>query len=153
MLIKQNSPLLPRNLALGTFGNTAWKTKFSFSRRPKKMVFLKKIALEYDLSCIVGKDHVSFPNKMILHLRRKMKGDLSQKKYTKIWHFIQIFWKDGLFKKGRRWDMIFLVLSGKMVFFPWKHDIFPLGRKWEMTFSRNTWKYDIFCVHVRVLQT
>ena len=100
------------------------------------MVFLKKIALEYDLSCIVGKDHVSFPNKMILHLRRKMKGDLSQKKYTKIWHFIQIFWKDGLFKKGRRWDMIFLVLSGKMVFFPWKHDIFPLGRKWEMTFLK-----------------
>ena len=83
MLIKQNSPLLPRNLALGTFGNTAWKTKFSFSRRPKKMVFLKKIALEYDLSCIVGKDHVSFPNKMILHLRRKMKGDLSQKNTRK----------------------------------------------------------------------
>ena len=58
------------------------------------------------------------------------------KKYTEIWHFLQTFWKDGIFKKGR-WDMIFLVLSGKMAFFfSRKHDIFSLGRKWEMTFLK-----------------
>ena len=34
------------------------------------------------------------------------------------------------FQKGLRWDMEFLVLSGKMVFFsPRKHDIFSLGGK------------------------
>ena len=57
------------------------------------------------------------------------------------------------FQKGPRRDMIFLVLSGKIVFFSRKHDIFSVGGKWGWPFWRNTWKYDIFCVHVRVLQT
>ena len=39
----------------------------------------KKTALEYDLSRIIGKDHVFFPENMILHLRRKMEDHLSQK--------------------------------------------------------------------------
>ena len=43
--------------------NTVRKTIFSFSRRPEKMVFPKKIALEYDLSCIIGKDDISFSRK------------------------------------------------------------------------------------------
>ena len=42
---------------------TARKTIFSFSRRPEKMVFPKKIALEYDISCIIGKDDISFSRK------------------------------------------------------------------------------------------
>ena len=37
----------------------------------------------------------------------------------KIWYF----------QEGPRRDMIFLVLSGKMVFFSQKHDIFSLGGK------------------------
>ena len=28
-----------------------------------------------------------------------MRDDLSQEKPTEIWHFLQIFWKDGLFKR------------------------------------------------------
>ena len=41
------------------------------------MVFQKKIALEYDLSCIIGKDDISFSRKYDLHLKQKMKDDLS----------------------------------------------------------------------------
>ena len=43
--------------------NTVRKTKISFSRRPEKMVFPKKTALEYDLSFITGKDDTSFSRK------------------------------------------------------------------------------------------
>ena len=56
--------------------------------------FSEKIALEYDLSCIITKDD------MTLFVRQKMKDDLSQKKLRgNIWYFFQMFWKDGLSKK------------------------------------------------------
>ena len=41
-----------------------------------------------------------FPENMILFFRRRMKDDLSRKKtYMEIRYFLQMFWKDGLFKK------------------------------------------------------
>ena len=100
-----------------------------------------------------------FPENIMLPLRRKMKDDLSQKnnnKKTKKKHGNMIFSSNVLkrwsFQKGPRWDMIFLVLSGKMVFFP-ENIFFPWAESERWSFSRNTWKYDIFCVHVRVLLT
>ena len=96
--------------------DTARKTIFSFSRRPEKMVFPKKIALEYDLSRIIGKDHVSLSRKYNLNPRRKMKEDLFQKNTRKYDIFLRpsekkvfskraalghglscIIWKDGIF--------------------------------------------------------
>ena len=65
---------------------TARKTIFSFSRRPEKMVFPKKL----------------------------------------------------------RWNIIFLVLLGKIFLFP-KNMILPPDGKWKMIFLKKiTWKYDIF---------
>ena len=61
---------------------------FSF-QTSRKDGLSKKIALEYDLSCIIGKDDISFSQKYDLTPRRKMKDDLSQKKYTEIWYFLQ----------------------------------------------------------------
>ena len=61
--------------------------------------------------------------------------------------------KRWYFQKGLRWGMIFLVLSGKMVFFPKNMVFFPWEKSEGRSFSRNTWKYEIFCGHVRVLQT
>ena len=49
--------------------------------------------------------------------------------------------------------MIFLVLSGKMVFFPKNILFLPWAESERRSFSGNTWKYDNFCVHVQVLQT
>ena len=36
---------------------------YFFPRRPEQMVFPKENALEYDLSCIIGKDDISFSRK------------------------------------------------------------------------------------------
>ena len=94
-----------------------------------------------------------FPENMILHLRRKMKDDLSQ-------------------KNTRKYD-IFFKLSEKMVFSEraalrhdisciiWKDDFFPPENMILFSWVESerppssgiTWKYDIFCVHVQVLQT
>ena len=104
------------------FFQTTWKDDLS-----------KKIVLEYDLSCIIGKDDISFSRKY--DLRRKMKDDLSPK-YTEIWYFLEIFWKDGIFKKGRVGTWSFLYYLKRWCFFSRKHDIFSLGRKWEMTFLK-----------------
>ena len=49
------------------------------------------------------------------------------KKYMEKSYIVQIFWKDGLFKK-MHWNMIFLVLSGKIVFF--------LAKRWSSFFGR-----------------
>ena len=81
-----------------------------------------------------GKTMFLFPENMILHPKRKMKDDLSQKNTRKYDIFFN-FLKRQSFQEGPRRDMIFLVLSGKMVFFPQKH-ILSLGRKWEMTFLK-----------------
>ena len=95
-----------------------------------------------------------FPENMILSLGRKKKDNLSQKKYTEIWwNFLQTFWKRWSFQKRPRWDMIFLVLSGKMGFFSWRYGTFPWAESQRWSFSKSTCKYGIFCVHVRMLQT
>ena len=63
------------------------------------------------------------------------------KKYKEIWYFLQTL-KRWSFQKGPRRHMIFLVLSGKMVFFSRKHDLFSLGRKWKTVLLRKymeTW--------------
>ena len=52
--------------------------------------FPKKIPLEYDLSCIIRKDDISFPENVILFFRRKTKDDLSQKIHENMIYFFQI---------------------------------------------------------------
>ena len=87
---------------------TARKTIFSFSRRPEKMVFPKKSRWNMIFLVLSGKMIFLFLENMILHLKRKTKDDLSQKKYTEIRYFLQTFWKDGLFKKGHAGTWSFL---------------------------------------------
>ena len=50
-----------------------------------------------------------------------------------------------VFPKKSRWNMIFLVLLGKMIFLFPKNMILPPEGKWKMIFlKKNTRKYDIF---------
>ena len=97
------------------------------------MVFPER-SLEYDLSYIIEKDVISFSRKYDLTPWVGNERWSFSKKYMEI-YFLHTFWKDGLFR-NLHWNMIFLVLSGKMVFFPRKHDIFSLGGKWRMIFFK-----------------
>ena len=131
------------------------KLYFFFSRRPEKMVCPKNLWWTMIFLVLLGHMIFLFPENMILPLTPKMKLDISQRK-KKI-HGNMIFPsnvpKRWYFQKGLRWGMIFLVLSGKMVFFPKNMVFFPWEKSEGRSFSRNTWKYEIFCGHVRVLQT
>ena len=108
---------------------TARKTRIYFSNCFEKMVFPIKIGLEYDLSCIIRKDDIPFSRKYDLILQRQRKDDLSQKN---TWKY-EIFFKCSekiIFPKNSRLNMIFFVISGKMVsLFSRKYDIFSLGGK------------------------
>ena len=78
-----------------------------------------------------GKMIFLFPENMILFFRQKMKDDLSRKKYMEIWYFLQMFWKDGLFKKiCLEYDISCIIWKDGLV--PRKNDIFSLDGKWKM---------------------
>ena len=96
------------------FFQTSWKDGLS-----------KKIALEYDLSRIIGKDHVSLSRKYGLNLRRKMKDDLFQKNTRRCDIFFRlskkkvfskragpghdlscVIWKDGIFSRKTRYFFV-----------------------------------------------
>ena len=56
---------------------TARKTIFSFSGRPEKIVFPKKLRWNMIFLVLLGKMIFLFPENMTLRVRRKMKNDLS----------------------------------------------------------------------------
>ena len=89
------------------FLQTSWKDGLS-----------KQIALEYGLSCIMGKDVISFSRKY----------DLICWTENEIWYFLQMFWKDGLFKKDRTGIWFFLYYLERWYFLP-KTWCFFLGRE------------------------
>ena len=105
---------------------TARKTILSFSRRPEKMVFPKK--LEYDYSCIIGKDDISFSQKIWSYTLDGKWRMIFLKKHTEIWCFLQTFWKDGLSKKSRAGTWSFLYYLERWYFFPKTWSFFP-GQK------------------------
>ena len=126
---------------------TARKTIFSFSRRSEKMVFPKKLRWNMIFLVLLGKMIFLFPENMILYLRRKMKDDLSQKNTRKY----DIFFK--LAQKMVFRTLFFMYYLERWYFFPEKMIYFPRAESERQSVSGNIWKYDIFFVHVRVLQT
>ena len=92
------------------------------------------------------------PENMILFFRHKRKDDLSQKN---TWKY-DIFFKCSekmVFPRNSRLDVIFFVISGKMVsLFSRKYYIFSLGRKWKkMVFIKKRmeiWYFLCICVGV-----
>ena len=130
---------------------TARKTIFSFSK------FFERWSFQKNRTGIWSFLHYQerwffFPENMILFFRHKTKDDLSQKK---IWKY-DIFFKCSekiVFPKNWRLNMIFFVISGKMVFFFSRKYIFPLGGKWKkMIFIKKRveiWYFLYICVGVR----
>ena len=97
--------------------------------------------------------HIHCTKNHIFFCQTPWKDNLSKKKNTEIWYFLQTSWKDALSKKGRAATWSFLYHLERLYFFPEKMTSFPLAESERRPFSGNTWKYDIFCAHVRVLQT
>ena len=75
-----------------------------------------------------------FHENIILFFRRKMKDDLSQKKFMEIWYFLQMPQKVGLSKKNQAGTWPFLYYLEIWYFIPRKHDAFFLDGKWKMIF-------------------
>ena len=101
---------------------------------------------------LLGKIIFLFPKNVILPLRRKMKDDLSQKNRRKYDIFFKSSEKTIFLKRAAPGHDLSSII--------WKDGIFPENKIFficaeseRRSFSRNTWKYDIFCVHVKVLQT
>ena len=129
---------------------TARKTIFSFSRRPEKMVFPKKSCWNMIFLTLLGKIMFLFPENDLTPYTENERWWSFSKKYMEIWYFLQTFWNDGLFKKGRAGTWSFLYYLERWYFFPENTIFFPWAGGQRRPFSRNTWKYDIF---VWALQT
>ena len=103
------------------------------------------------LVVLSGKMIFLFPENMILFFRRKMKDDLSQKSTWKYDIFIKcpekMTFPKKTKKKSRR-DMIFLVLSGKMIIFFRKIWSFYFRRKMKDEFSQGINGSMIFSVYM-----
>ena len=129
---------------------TARKKTLSLSRSLEKMVFPKKSRWNMIFLVLLGNMILLFRKNMIIPLKRKMKDDFSHEKYTEI-YFLQTFWKDGLFKKGRAGTWCFLYYLERWYFFSRKHDIFSLGGKREMIFLKKYMEIWYFqCTHAGV---
>ena len=101
--------------------NTAQKTKFSFSKRREMMVFPKKSLWNLIFLVLSGNMIFLFPENMILPPDRKWKMIFLKKVHGNM-IFSSIVLKRWSFQKGPRRDRIFLVLPGKVVFFPWSEN-------------------------------
>ena len=64
------------------------------------------------------------------------------KKRTKIWYFLQTFWKDGLSKKGSAGTWSFLYHLERWYFFPKNMIFFPWTGSERRSFSGITRKHD-----------
>ena len=138
--------------------NTAWKAIFSISRRPEKMVFPKELRWNIIFFKLSG-NMIFFPPKIWSYPQMENEDDLSQKKQKKNQGNMIFSWnvlKRWYFQKGLRWDIIFLVLSGRVLFFSWKHGIFLPRRKMrEMTFRKKyteTWYFLFDMFHFPLLK-
>ena len=106
----------------------------------------KKIALEYDLSCIIGKDNF-FSKNMILPPRRKMKDDLSQKNTRKYDIFFKCSQKMVFSKRTMPVHDLSCIVSKDSIFSP-KAWYFFLGQKIRDDLSQEIHGGMIFSVYM-----
>ena len=78
------------------------------------------------IQCIIGKIKFRLPENMILHLRRKMKDDLSQKNTPKYDNFFKLSGRIVFSKRtAPEHDLSYIIWEDGT--FSRKHDIFSLG--------------------------
>ena len=120
--------------------NTARKTIFSFSRRPEKMVFPKKLRWNMIFLVLWGKMIFLFPENMILPPGRKWKMI-----FLKKIHENMIFSSNVLKKSVALGHVLSCTTWGGGISSPKTRYFFPgwkMRERWP--FSRHTRKHDIF---------
>ena len=123
---------------------TALKTIFSFSRRPEWWSFQKK--LRWNMIFLVLSRKINFSENIILPPDRKWKM-IFLKKYKEIWYLLQMFRKDGIFKKNRAGTWSSLYYLERWYFFP-KTWYFFRGRKMRQDLSQEIHGKMIFSVYM-----
>ena len=110
---------------------TARKTIFSFSRRPEKMVFLKKSHWNFIFLVLSGKIIFLFPKNMILPPDGKWKMIFLKKKNTRKYDIYFKCSEKMVFSKriAAGDDLSYTIWKSGL--FPQKHGIFSLERKQE----------------------
>ena len=111
------------------------------------MVSPKKLHWNMIFFVLSGKMLFLFPENKILPLKRKIKDDLSQKKrkHMEMWYFLQVFWKDDLFKKTAPGHDLSCIIWKDGICFP-KNTIFFNGRKIKDDLSQEVHRGTVFYV-------
>ena len=88
--------------------------------------------------------------KMIFLKKNKKQQQQQQKrKSMEISYTIQTSRKNGIFKKNRTGIWSSLSSEKMALLFPENMIFFSMDGKWRWYFSKNTWKYDVFCIFGR----
>ena len=74
-----------------------------------------------------------------------------KKKYMEVWYILQMFRKDGLYKKIALQHDLSYIMRKDGIFFPENNILFLLTENERWYFSKNTWKYHVFCMLVKVV--
>ena len=84
------------------------------------------------------------------HQSENERWSFSKKKYIERWCILQMFRRDGLSKKiVLEYDLSYIMRKDG-ISFSRKYDIFFTDWKWKRYFSKNTWKYDVFCMLAKI---
>ena len=74
-----------------------------------------------------------------------------RKKYMEMWYILQMFRIDGLFKKiALEYDLSYIMREDG-ISFSRKYDFFLRTENEKWYFSKNTWKYDVFCMLLKLV--
>ena len=129
--------LLPTSCAAVGAAVTARKTIFSFFKSSEKMVFPKYRTGMWYFSYYQEGWYFFFPKIWFYLLHGKLKIIFFRYIHGNI-TFSSNDLKRWCFQKKMHWNMIFLVLSGKIVFFSPKSIFFLWTENKRWSFSRNT---------------
>ena len=117
------------------------ETIISFSERPEKIVFPKK--LRWNMIFFYYRERWYFLFLKIWSYTLDGKWKMTfLKKYMEIWYFLQASQKDGFSKRARAATWSFLYYLERWYFFPENMIFFHRAESETRPFSGNTWKHD-----------
>ena len=74
-----------------------------------------------------------------------------KQKNMEMWYILQMFWKDGLFKKVALEYNLSSIIRKDGISFSRKYDIFSTDWKWKIIFLKKYMEIDAFCLFHKVV--